>query len=457
MERKFYPANFEKFLKGHADQFKMSPSKKVWHGIYNDLHPGRRWPSVAMSMVFIFTLVIIGHLNTNNGHNTPLYDLTSLHSSNLIKPIRTSEAVKQSDTKSIVNGDNSTGNIAGDNDPVNAARQLSVIKNIQHSSNTATDFPNINESKSNNAVSENKNENPSSDKIENNVTKISYLDDPVTKSSQDLNDVKNEEESVNTTTSNINKEISSSFKETTSNMPAQANATNIHKPKRINNVTWTYYVSPSFSYRYLSDDKINNSVIHKPMIGYEAVTAMSFNIFKKLQFTTGVQLNYSGYNIKANNTHPIIATLILNSETPGQYNVYSTMSHYGNGTGNEFTRLKNYSLQASLPIGLQYVFAANDNIKFSAAAAFQPSFIIASQAYLLSTDKRNYLTDPDLFRKWNMNTNLTAYISFASNSFTWQIGPQVRYQLLSTYSTRYPVKEYLINYGIRVGISKISK
>src|SRR5665647_3858254 len=131
MERKFYPANFEKFLKGHADQFKMTPSKKVWHGIYNDLHPGRRWPSVAMSLVFIFTLVIIGHLNTNNGHNTPLYDLTSLHSSNLIKPIRTSEAVKQSDTKSIVNRDNSTGNIAGDNDPVNASRQLSVIKNIQ--------------------------------------------------------------------------------------------------------------------------------------------------------------------------------------------------------------------------------------------------------------------------------------------------------------------------------------
>lgn len=457
MERKFYSENFEKFLKGYADQFKMSPSKKVWHGIYNDLHPGRRWPSVAMSMVFIFTLVIIGHLNTNNGHNTPLYDLTSLHSSNLIKPIRTSEAVKQSDTKSIVNGDNSTSNIAGDNDPVNSTLQLSVIKNIQPSSNTTAYLLNINESKSNNAVLENKNESPSSDKIENNVTKTSYSDDPVTKSSQDLSEVKSEGESVNTTTSNINKEISSPVKETSSNIPAQVNAANIHKPRRINNVTWTYYVTPSFSYRHLSDDKINNSVIHKARIGYEAGTEMSFNILKKLQFTTGLQLNYSGYNIKANNVHPIIATLILNSETQGQYNVYSTMSHYGNSTGTEFTRLKNYSLQASLPIGLQYVFAANDNIKFSAAAAFQPSFIIASQAYLLSTDKKNYLTAPDLFRKWNMNTSFTTYVSFTSNSFNWQIGPQMRYQLLSTYSKRYQDKEHLINYGIRVGISKISK
>src|SRR6478672_5090347 len=75
MERKFYPENFEAFLKGHADQFKLTPSKKVWHGIYNDLHPGRRWPSVAMSMVLLFTLVTIGHLNTNNGHTSRIYNV----------------------------------------------------------------------------------------------------------------------------------------------------------------------------------------------------------------------------------------------------------------------------------------------------------------------------------------------------------------------------------------------
>ena len=184
---------------------------------------------------------------------------------------------------------------------------------------------------------------------------------------------------------------------------------------------------------------------------------MSFKIVKKLQFTSGLQLNYSGYKIQANNTHPIIATLTLNSETPAQYNVYSTMSHYGNSTGSEFTKLKNYSLQASIPIGLQYVFAENDNIRFSAAATFQPSLIIANQSYLLSSDKKNYLTAPDLLRNWNMNTSFTTYVSFSSNSFNWQIGPQVRYQLLSTYSKRYQDKEHLVNYGIRVGISKISR
>ena len=107
MDRKFYLENFEKFLKGHADQFKMTPSKKVWHGIYNDLHPGRRWPSIAMSMIFIFTLVIIGHLNTNNGHNTSLYDLTSLHSSSLIETIVPARAVKQAGIKHLAAINNS--------------------------------------------------------------------------------------------------------------------------------------------------------------------------------------------------------------------------------------------------------------------------------------------------------------------------------------------------------------
>src|SRR5674476_293412 len=72
MERRFFMNDFEVSLKEHADQFKMIPSKRVWHGIYNDLQPGRRWPSVTMSLLLIFTLVVIGHLNTNNSHR-PIY------------------------------------------------------------------------------------------------------------------------------------------------------------------------------------------------------------------------------------------------------------------------------------------------------------------------------------------------------------------------------------------------
>ncbi len=96
MERKFYENDFEQFLKESADQFRMSPSKKVWHGIYNNTHPGRRWPSVAMSLLFIFTLVLVGHLNTqqNQHHHTyssiPKKDIDLQNTDkNKIKPVFT--------------------------------------------------------------------------------------------------------------------------------------------------------------------------------------------------------------------------------------------------------------------------------------------------------------------------------------------------------------------------------
>ena len=65
MERRFDMSDFEQSLKDHADQFKMTPSKRVWNGIYNNLHPGSKWPSITVAIVFLITLVTIGNLNNS--------------------------------------------------------------------------------------------------------------------------------------------------------------------------------------------------------------------------------------------------------------------------------------------------------------------------------------------------------------------------------------------------------
>ncbi len=135
----------------------------------------------------------------------------------------------------------------------------------------------------------------------------------------------------------------------------------------------------------------------------------------------------------------------------------SSISLFGNGPGNVPVNLHNYSLQLSLPIGFEYQLAGNDHIQFSASGSFQPSLVVANQAYILSTDKRNYITEASLSRHLNMSTNIGTFISFNSNKFKWQIGPQVHYQLLSSYRNEYPVREHFINYGIRLGVSKIIK
>ena len=51
--------NFERMLREKADEFKMYPSARVWHSIYNNMHPSRRWPSFTMSIVLIAMLLCI--------------------------------------------------------------------------------------------------------------------------------------------------------------------------------------------------------------------------------------------------------------------------------------------------------------------------------------------------------------------------------------------------------------
>ena len=74
MDNDFYTGEFEQLLKEKTDLFRMFPSKRVWHSIYNNLHPSRRWPSVIMSLLLMSSLSFIGYLNTggnnSNGHTT---------------------------------------------------------------------------------------------------------------------------------------------------------------------------------------------------------------------------------------------------------------------------------------------------------------------------------------------------------------------------------------------------
>jgi hypothetical protein len=57
-------------------------------------------------------------------------------------------------------------------------------------------------------------------------------------------------------------------------------------------------------------------------------------------------------------------------------------------------------------------------------------------------------------RKWNLNANLETYFSLKSGNYKWQLGPQLRYQTLPTSLEKYPIKEYLIDYGLKIGVSK---
>ena len=108
----------------------------------------------------------------------------------------------------------------------------------------------------------------------------------------------------------------------------------------------------------------------------------------------------------------------------------------------------------SIPIGFAIKLSGNNKLEWFAGATVQPTFVMGGKAYLISADRRNYVVDASLIRKWNINTGFETYINYKFDGFTLQAGPQFRYQLLSTYYKRYTVNENLSNVGLKLGIVK---
>jgi len=457
MEREFYTTDFENLLKENADQFKLTPSKKVWHGIYNDLHPGRRWPSAVMSLAFIFSLVIIGHLNTQQSQHSYL--------TNLQKNSQSQKGTLLQQASN--NGDNN-------DNPVNkvSQRSVSVQANKTDEKPSAVTLENVIPFNNSELTSIQKKYEPgimgTGDRIKDlaiktdlkNVNKLSNeFSDKVVTPDNLINTMTDVASEATTTNDDFVKNNAANFKESRT-LKTATQMQPVHVPilkvRRNSKVSWNYYLSPFVSYRAYSkqDGILKSDVNQHPSAGLEAGSAMKYSLTKKLKFISGFQVNYSEYTIQANNIHPVMATLLLYNKEGVPYSI-SSISFYGNGPGSAPVNLHNYSFQVSLPVGFEYKLAGNNDIQLNAFTTFQPLFVVDNRAYILSTDKKNYITQASLSHRWNMSSNFGTFISFNSNKFNWQIGPQVYYQLFSSYSSAYPLREHFIDYGIRLGISKI--
>jgi hypothetical protein len=228
------------------------------------------------------------------------------------------------------------------------------------------------------------------------------------------------------------------------------------------------YASPIVSYRRLSNfnnrsDKyvpvainyagnLDNYVHHKPAIGFEFGTKVNYEISKSLHLYLGAQLNYSRYYIDAFNYHSEKASIALNNAQ-----VADTVSNYTsirNFDGYSPEQLQNQYFQLSVPVGAELRLLGNKRFQLSIAGAIQPTYLISSNSYLISSDYKNYIQNPDLARRFNVHTNFEAFVSYKMGGLKWQLGPQFRYQLLSSYSDKYPIREYLTEFGIKLGITK---
>lgn len=444
MERNFYNDDFEEFLKQKADQYKLYPSERVWSNVYSSLHSRRRWFTVGLLLLLITSTLIVSR---------------EIFLSNYARVAqKVNESISQTSAANTsfttISATESPVIILAPNKPtassLNTGRShLQKINDISNSS-----LPNNTED------------------AYNDETSVQVIENGSLPSGNEFDYTGKTNLSEATRIALALPLPALTIKKQRNNKPAIQNddaAPNIAPEKNKWNVQ--LYASPIVSYRRLSnlnrnskyvpvainfDNNIDNYVRHKPAIGFELGTKVQYNVSNSLSFYAGAQLNYSRYYIDAYNYHAEKASIALNNSSP----IADTVSNYTsirNFDGYYPEQLQNQYFQLSVPIGAELKLLGSKRLQFSIAASVQPTYLISSNSYLLSSDYKNYIQNPDLARKFNVHTNFEAFVSYKMGGLKWQLGPQFRYQLLSSYTNDYGIREYLTEFGFKLGVSKTIK
>jgi hypothetical protein len=182
-----------------------------------------------------------------------------------------------------------------------------------------------------------------------------------------------------------------------------------------------------------------------PAFNLEAGGSISYALSGIMRFKAGLQLNYSKFNkADADNLQPASAFLMQEND--------AALSTDMQGTDRR--TFINQSYQVSLPLGADLKIADAANIEWFAGASVQPTFNLRSGAALPYQDPGLNENDINNMRSWNINGGIETFISYhAGKRIRLNAGPQLRYQLLSSYRNEFMLNERLYNIGIKLGIS----
>ena len=215
------------------------------------------------------------------------------------------------------------------------------------------------------------------------------------------------------------------------------------------------HFAPSISYRVMyvgtkplfsnAGSEPESQVGHLPATGFEAGIAVSRPVAKRWVLRTGVQFNFSRYKINA-----------AKEQTDWVYlNLYArNNSMLSSDQEVKKQQLMNENLQVSFPIAMEYRVLENRCTSLLLAASIQPSWVLHASGHMISTNYNKYVPVENLYRKYNVNGGIECLVNIKAGLIDFQAGPQIRYQLLSNTTGSYPVKEHLVDYGFKVGITK---
>ncbi|HEU4472755.1 MAG TPA: hypothetical protein VFR58_16790 [Flavisolibacter sp.] len=456
MERNFTDENFEDFLRQNADGLRMRPSDEVWKGISSRLNKRRRrWLGFGLTVGLMIT-GSLGYLMTKNteGSQAPLAKGMPETEKIPLRPVAGSSPASTADGISrTASSEVHTSNplrIASSNPSSTAFTTNSRPQMI------SVHAPAIRSSEPvQSGISSSSGANGT------NSTALSVEGDSFTPTVVDSYPETEQKESLPAA------KLSES-------QPAKdpltiESVTNSYLPRaRKNKLDFQVFFTPTVSYRRLSDNKaylrnasaanmpsaiqglynVNNMVTHKPAFGFEIGFAAKYPLTSKIKLRGGLQFNINRYDIKTFNSNFQFATIRLNNR-----DTLSAITNYNNLGGYRSNWLENFYFQVSAPIGVEFKLHGDEDVQFGIATSIQPTYVLGDRAYLLSTDYKNYVEVPWLIRRWNVNTSIETFVSYSTGHLRWQVGPQVRYQVLSSFVKKYPVKENLFDFGLKVGVS----
>ncbi|MBA2745883.1 MAG: hypothetical protein H0U44_06640 [Flavisolibacter sp.] len=438
MERNFTNENFESFLQQNADSLRMRPSEKVWKEISNKLNRRKRRIGFAIGS-FLLAISTFGYFALEPGKNQVVTNESKTVAGN-----------EQGTANQLSTPQESGSNTAATVIPMMHS-PLSLIGSAERRDHQNELIPQV------------VNANGPSDLSENPATQYSPFSFTIVDNDPELKPG----------------EMAAGEKTVSRNPYPQTieSVVNLKPKAQAKKVSFQFYFTPTLSYRRLSENKtflrnqavagnasaaswedVNNMVTHKPDMGFELGMAGKYPLTNKLKLRAGLQLNLNRYSIKAYGSTPAVTTIFLNTQNNGVDSVTSLTRHSNvNVNGAEGDWLENFYFQISAPVGLEWQLAGNNKVKFGVAATLQPTYVVGGKSYMITTDFKSYTQVPDLIRRLNMNTSFETFVEYSTGKLNWQVGPQVRYQLLSSFDSQYPVKEHLFNYGLKVGISLNNK
>ncbi len=432
MDGKNNDREFEQFLKENADNHRLYPADSVWESIHARLHPKKRWPLTAL-LLLAFTTGSITWFGPGE---------RSIESVRRTDKVEAAASIaKQSDAPDFAS------DFTQELTSSEAETEVATLAKTDAFSVEPTEVPTESSPI------------PAS-QIE---PAIEVIEAPA-KTNNEGTAIAETAASVSTTAITPNEpSYPLSIESVTNSYQRQKHSPRFH---------WQFHFTPTVSYRSLKEDQkfiaqarmnlsaaplaatteLSNVINHRPDLGMQLGLLGTYPLGKRLDLIAGLQFNVSKYDIKAFNYPTEVATIALVNAWGGPTAVTTVTSFRSNGFMNKASWLRNYYYSLSAPVGLEWRILGKKQNHWGFSTTVQPTYMVGNRSYIISMDYQNYAEVPYLINKWNLNVGLETYAKFSVGNTDFRVGPQVRYQLFSSFKKGYPVSEHLYDFGVKLGI-----